>query len=316
MDIIFHIGIPKTASTFLQTEMFPGLNAAGKRQGHKALRARFRDIFTKRDPSFWATRSGQRTVRELLRTPAAQRNPLLYTDEALARRVSFTSRPAPQRTRQPHLVAEHLAAFQRHAWGERGAVKVFFFVRRQPDWLGSAYAQGSQYYQHASQADFERQVMELLEAPGDNRAQALDYALMLETLNEALGDDAVLPLLYEHMQEGEQLRKLGAFIEAERPLESLPAFGQQRDRHNTRRTGGKTWRISSWKPAESWLQHRRRKLSEKLGIAVEHRVGRPDDQQEIRLTPALHEAITEHYRASNQAFSQRTGLALQEAGYF
>lgn len=100
MDCIFHIGLGKTATTYLQSEHFPRIGALGKRQGSRRFRRALRDVFLHETADYWLTRSGQSMIKRLAaRKPPEE--PIIYTDEALYRAPVFPRETPPVLTEQP-----------------------------------------------------------------------------------------------------------------------------------------------------------------------------------------------------------------------
>ncbi|MCG5533624.1 hypothetical protein LRF89_09255 [Halorhodospira sp. 9621] len=313
MDCIFHIGLGKTATTYLQSEHFPRIGALGKRQGSRRFRRALRDVFLHEDPGYWLTQGGQSMIKRLAARKSPE-EPIIYTDEALYRAPVFPRETPPVRTEQPERLVAHMEAFS-NAWSSRGHTKVFFFTRNQPEWLASAYAQSSQFLPEASQADFEKRVDDILTAAGDQRQRYLDFGRLLEGLQDVLGQGAVLAMPYERMTDARIRADLQQLLGCEGFLsentETPPAGAQC----NVRRSRPDRWNLSPYKLPEGRRAHKWRKLKERLGLPAQAPT-RPAAEKDIQLTAALAERIREAFEPSNRLFAERSGWSLDHLGYW
>ncbi|MBK5935378.1 hypothetical protein [Halorhodospira halophila] len=313
MDCIFHIGLGKTATTYLQSEHFPRIGALGKRQGGRTFRRAFRDAFLSKSPGFWQTRRGRSLIKHLA-NHSPRRDQVIYTDEALYRPRMYPRQASPIQADQPERLVEHMKAFG-EAWGDLGSIKVFFFTRNQPEWLASAYAQSSQFQPRASQADFERRIDDILTTPGDERIRYLEYGRLLVSLQEALGEEATLAMPYERMSDEEIRTTVQRFLGCDEFLaEPLQPVGKGPS-HNVRRSSAGRWKLSPHKLSETRLQHKWRKVKGHLGLPADPPT-RPADEEEIHLRQATAERIREAFEPSNRLFAERSGWSLDHLGYW
>ncbi|BAM03522.1 hypothetical protein [Phycisphaera mikurensis] len=317
--LYLHLGLPKTASTHLQREVFPRLTHVGVRSmprtglfttpADAARDARLMAACFCRSVEVWAAR-GDEVFAELLgeATPPAEPRTrgLLVSDEAMGRTGS-----------RPRQLGGHLAAMAERAaaWGFP-RVRVLCVVRRQDHWLASHYAQGADRRPAASQADFEAMVAEALAPEGERYGfgMLLDYAVLHRALADAVGGDRVTMLPYEWLTREPQ-RFLGGVLAAldtppadrERLLAEAPGGG----RTNVKGAGGGAWTLSRRPvlPAAA-----RRVLPRALAGRLEWRLRRRFEKQ-IVLRPDASERILTAYRASNEELARAIGVDLIALGY-
>ncbi len=182
-----HIGLPKTASTWLQGEVFTRLghlrvvctprSRLFDEPADRAAEGRVMACAMRRSAGVWGA-VGDAVMGEMLgprEAWLAERCDLLISDEAIGRTGS-----------RPEQLAAHLGALAcvGARWG-LGRLRVIWLVRRQDRWLASHYAQMSDRNPHASQRDFEAFVGRLTDPWAARHALGalLDYAAAL--LHEA-----------------------------------------------------------------------------------------------------------------------------------
>ncbi len=203
-----HIGLPKTASTWLQTALFPRLPLRLAAMPEAALFAegpgRLLPQCLARSDSVWDG-MGDGILGALTgRDRAAERDrgdDLLVSEEGVGR---AGSRPG-------HLQA-HLEGLRRSAeeWGF-ARLRILCLVRRQDRWLASHYAQVSDRLEGTSQAGFEAEAARLVDPRADRHrlGALLDYRRLHAALAGAAGAEAVTILPHELLQTDR-----AAFLEA------------------------------------------------------------------------------------------------------
>lgn len=301
--LYLHIGIPKTASSWLQSSVFcrfPHLDffdsprsglfdsAEDLKDGGWLMASVF-----KRSSHIWKD-YGDAIFQDIFGDKnawrARQRNALI-SDERIGRQGSRSA-----------LLAAHLIGFRDVAadWGFT-SVKVLFLIRRQDRWLASHYAQMSDRNPDAGQADFERFLYDIT-SPRRSRysfGTLLDFGSLYATLAEALGPADVTVLPYEHLQESPSdfLDKLATALDApdRAALEAATATSANV------RSEGNIWKLRQ-KPGTSSIF--RRKLP--LGRNAE---------PNIELTPDLSLLVRNCYLKENVTFIRLTGIDLNQLGY-
>ncbi|MEX2531227.1 MAG: hypothetical protein WD960_10680 [Gemmatimonadota bacterium] len=315
--LYLHIGLPKTATTYLQQQVFGRLALVQFLE--KPRSALFRGTYDtkygvldrcfKRSVLVWRER-GDEVFRELLRS-ASEPKDLLISDEGIGTAA-----------RKPHSLRAHLEAFTQKAveWGF-GSVRVFCAVRRQDQWLGSHYAQISDRIRGASQASFEAFVSDWLDpAVGYYRdGVMLDYKALRDQIVLAVGEPHTLMLPHELLVADPQsyLHRVAAFLEAE----DDPVFSEavrSPEESNVRSAGDDVWQIRRRTPAGSpVLRLRPGRLFRQMGLPTSISIRAPDLRRgkRIEMTAELKQAILQAYATRNQELAESLGMDLRPYGY-
>lgn len=302
-----HIGLPKTASTWLQKEVFPLLGHLEYRNcprsplfeniGEHAEWRLMTSAFMQSSeiwPGF-----GDAIFREMLGDPQTwltKGRDLLISDEGMGRQAS-----------RPALFAAHIHELQRKAreWGF-DRLNIICMIRRQDHWLASHHAQMSDRNPIAGQADFERLVREVT-SPGLARYEfgmLLDYGVIHDRLLQVVKAEDLLILPYELLGKSPQaflqtlLEKLdtpsGKIAEIVRLTQGTTA--------NVRSDQG-VWRLRARParkiagfPLPGWSSGKR--------------------EQTIELTSEISHRIHNAYATSNRSLAEKIDVDLNDHGYF
>lgn len=247
--LCFHIGLPKTATTFLQWEVLPWLEPAelihkshGGAHDRQWLRGLKRYCNTGRRKRWWLRRRWQvRGIRGRLRSGSA----VIVSSENLSMRPDavWTGRgPGPE------TVSVRLA----EAAGELGVsarqVKILFGLRAQAPWLASRYAESAKSNPDFGQADFAARIGAI--ADGTARGAPLgwlNYAHVYDTLAEVFGAENLLFLpieAVERMSASDCAGRIAGFLGLpDAPRASAELSGTPRRNVSARAEG--TWRLKS-----------------------------------------------------------------------
>jgi len=327
-DIILHIGFPKTATTYLQNHIFPSLGALGANStvpGWLSWEEKIENMVCFRKPEEWKSAEWD-SLADNLASFAPKEGTILYSGEYWLRGPArfFPKWQWPcLPIQESHLAIEHIEAFHKYVWKDRGRIRVWVTVRNQADWLASRYAQNSNRMFSPGQADFERQVLSLLDDSSAAGASFLDYNLLASGLENLVGPENVFFFAYDNLTSGEQWQKLEHWSGMPFPgLDPIPSAHTSSPRENQRRLAGKIWETQKTRvlTLQPWVRRLDGLTRPSLGCGLCTITARLENllsrQKEISLTAELRKEIQTKYAASNHAFEKQTGITLPRDKYF
>lgn len=314
-----HIGLPKTGTTYLQREVFPGFSLVfldkprgASLQGVPSPEYGILDKFVHKDPVVWED-LGSALFDVLVGTGEPTRDVLL-SDEGIG-----------TAGRNPSVLRVHLERFQDLAEGRGfGAVRVLLSVRRQDQWLGSHYAQTSHRINGASQATFEAFVEGVLDGTLQHHGirTLLDYNRLRGHVAAAVGPDNLFVSPYEQFARdpedyvGSVLRFMGRTT---KDVRRVGGGGAEKGRENARSDRDDRWVLRPRRrPGVPTIRLRPGRLWVGLGLPVEVPLSLPDRGRgrHIRMTDDLRRRVLGVYAGSNRSLAGATGLDLERYGYF
>lgn len=235
-DIIFHIGLPKCASTTLQNKVF--VNEKGYLGTHKNLRLEENfgkqfEFLTPTGPRFFGDIAGTQrivnNIRHKFNKEFEDHSPYILSSELLSNRNKLEERP----------VIDFLKEFQDKVW-IYGKVKVLLVLRNPASRIISEYAQISNRKFNAGQQDLERYVEKLLK---DNRG--IKYDKWVEELHSNFGKENICVLFMEEIGTAVFWENLKLFCK-------LKEFDDENWLKNsstdTRKKNDRTWKIRPYDP--------------------------------------------------------------------
>jgi len=302
-----HIGIPKTASTWLQNKVFTQLDhlhylncpqsnlfVAGNNPEKKK---RMMGKIFKSSSKIWQG-FGDTIFEDMLgdrSTWLAGGRDLLISEEAIGRQGS-----------RPALLAAHFRDMKLLAnnWGfER--LNIICVIRRQDHWLASHYAQMSDRNPGASQTGFNGLIRKVTSAR-ESRYQfgmLLDYSALYDHLAEVSGAENLILLPYEALNKSPRIFLQSLLTKLDTPDDKIEEIcnGTSATAANVRSNQG-VW----------YLQQKRTRIA---GIPLPGWL-LGNSKKTIKVTPDIEDRIRETYSESNQKLASRTGLDLEQYGYF
>ncbi len=320
--LFLHIGLPKTATTYLQARIFPQLDRvlyfdtpkdpAFDGPVDRGMGSRIMSCLFNRDPRVWQIHG--EAVFERLLGPQSDWLPrdILISDEGVGRTGS-----------RPDHLAAHLREVSAVAqdWGLR-RVAVICAFRRQDHWLGSHYSQMSDRNPKASQSDFDRACRDLVSVTADRfkLGVMLDYATLRDALVGVVGQENVL--MYPHERQkinpdavlAQVLDFLGAGLVGDASASLRNDGGSAGSSGvNVRSLGENQWSI---RPYGAGLKVRPYRLVQWAGLPGHvflPRLGRP---RSFTLTENDSRTLLAAYADSNRRLAAKLGIDLAQYGYF
>ena len=331
-DLTIHIGYPKTATTTLQTHIFPhypgyvGKFHVGDARRPDGLRTSRRMLEAFADGVL-----SPAVVQEWVgRLQAGGSDAVLFSDETLMRWPASSSVFWPfhdgwstTARARPHPVIGLLREIRRIG-GIR--LRVVVTVRNQTDLMASLYSQIQTRLRSPSQQDFERKVEELI-ATAD---PWFDFAALVDELDAAVGSENCLVLLYEDGVEQHAVA-IADFLGWH--MDVLP---ETIGRENVQRASATVWNATWSAPLTKrgvFLRLRRildRTIGPRLGSVerpAKQMLARMDAAASRLLTPKritgvpietpgdLLRRVRQHFAPANRRLGERLGRDLTSLGY-
>ena len=215
--LTLHIGLPKTATTFLQHWILKPAIGHGFIHRTRGGRARrichyFKELAATDD-------SVSRTYHEKIGSGLADyvnRFPdvrsIVVSDENISgRAIQFWHGKGPG----PAQLAERLAALGQDLGHLFSTMRVVIGIRRQDQWLASRYAESSTVFENFDQQDFDQRMADISRLdPLGPVFDWLDYRKVHEVFGHALGAENLLVISMERLRSEPEstLKDLGEFV--------------------------------------------------------------------------------------------------------
>lgn len=318
VNLVFHIGFTKTGSSFLQRKVFKGkvktLERAVEWESDAKVAKELQQVFLEEPVDFWLSEKGRAFFVEKV---GSSKGTAIISHESLFKHIPYVDNYEDIK-KEPLLLAKKLKAINENCW-PHGQVKVFFFFRRQDDWLASMYSHVAYAIKTASQEDFENRVKEITSSESQV-GNILEYDQLYEELSEALGEGNVLALPYEKFSEKATWERIESFTDVNGLYEKIPFNDTSVNTKRDKETG-------AWKPSGKrfvfagfdlnlWIKSI---LRISLGEARAKKVVafmRPSPGWSLELSDSLRSEVVEHYKASNMRMSKICGYDLSEEHYY
>jgi hypothetical protein len=280
--LIVHIGLPKTATTFLQYRIFePALGAgfihrSSGTVGEKICRA-FKDLNLAPSPAG----RHRHEIKALLAHHAPATPVTLITDENISVHWGHLWNETGA---SPERLAARFGRLRRDLQDKFSVLRVIIGIRRQDQWLASRYAESSKNHPEFDQADFERRIAEIAKSERLEGAFSwLDYAAVRAAFAEALGAENVLIAPMERLtaEPRVMLAEMSDFAGSDlvASYDAIPTDSKER-KPNRLSTGENSWRLRK-------------------------------DNSLLRLPPALQSALLERFADSNRRLAAEIPLGFE-----
>jgi hypothetical protein len=274
--LTLHIGLPKTATSFLQMRVFRSEKNLtyihGRTRGPLERLLQVHQRMSKH-------RFEERIKPQLLSLlPAGD---VLVSDENIAMRVG---EPWKNKGPTPASFGPRLGQLQTLV----GTVRVILGVRRQDHWLASRYAESARLSDEYSQEDFERWAAMLCAGtPVKGALNWLDFARAERSLRRCLGRENLLVLPMEALEDDTErvIGMIEQFVGVSGWLDNFRSKPNKK-RVNVLSIEPNTWRFK----------------------------GRPN--KVLRLTETTSKALLARYESTNRELNRRIDFDLQRYGYY
>jgi hypothetical protein len=289
--IILHIGLPKTATTFLQTSFFPLLtNTNVILRRNSPGQARFCKNFSK----VVRTRPA---LQEECETVLLVQNRLKRLNlRAVTQLISWEGLTINAKEFwdgngiSPDSFANNLNSILSRAGIEKNDIAIIVGIRRQSQWICSRYAQSSFHYPRFSQADFERRLDNPEKIMTSESSKWLSYDKALNSILRVCPEENLyfLPIETLSQNPSSALLRLTSWIES---IGNAKVEIKDRDKNSPKKGV-------------------RNKLSVSPGVwSLRNENGL------LAIDEAKLEQIDNYFRHSNSVFAEASGLDLAQLGY-
>jgi hypothetical protein len=189
VNVVFHVGLPKTATSFLQMTLFarcPSINLIHRKVAQRE-RLYFNNVLRgKRE----ATKQG---VLRRLRSDVLN----IVSDE----NISITPLSIWKgKDDSPTATWRRLSELSRLVTGRDNSFRTIMTIRRQDRWLASRYAESAKLFEIADQSDFEERVSGMLARADGHQDSWLNYHHTVSAFSERIGRDKILVLMQEELE--------------------------------------------------------------------------------------------------------------------
>ncbi|PAU82274.1 hypothetical protein CK501_03770 [Halovibrio salipaludis] len=330
-DFILHVGYPKTATTFLQTQVFPEFSAFGrasKQPQSKPIDRELKRVALQEPASYWRSRKAERLLSRLFEL--SDRESVLVSDEHWLWGPKMLSPPQKQGWKDSddgrHPLAQHMEELKRtlsYKFGYR--LKVIVTCRNQADFIASYFAQCANRYEvKVDQRTFLNVVNEVLAEPGFEGKAFLEYdRLYRDLLDVTEGRTCIL--FQEQITEECFWRSFATFtgLEAGKGLEFLKKQVREGQGVNRRRVTADTWKVEQYPLPKAWMRHLvslpvpgNEELQKKLLLKIRKRINFfKGNKETVELDAETKKTILSAYRRSNENLSELCRIDLAELGY-
>lgn len=274
--LTLHIGLPKTASSFLQFRVFR--NEPNLTYVHARVRGELERVLQQHQ-RIRRKRFDKRIKPRLV--SLLPKGDVLVSDENI---TMWAKEPWEHRGPTPGGFAARVPQLQSVV----GTLRVMLGVRRQDQWLASRYSESARLSDEFSQEDFERRAAELCRVRPEGALRWLDYGPVYGQLARALGPENLLVFPMEALDDDPEdvVKKLEAFMGVSGWLQAFRENSAKEKRLNVLSTEPDTWRFKG------------------------------HEDRVLRLPPSTKQALLARYEKTNRKLDSKIDFDLRRYGYF
>lgn len=321
MIINVHLGLPKTATTSLQNEVFPtylGISYQGKYLDQATNQSEWRALrecwnkFSKGDYckpclALWLKALADSGDKRILISEEALMEWRSPRDRKASRWVTERKSAVDTPRSPPHPINEFLSTIISQL-PEGGELRAILTIRNQTDYLGSLFA-------HTTEN--ERLDPAFLKHALETKDPSLMFSQIVKGLHETLGRKNLLLLFYEDGLEVNS-KKIMKFIGARGQKSSF----QEVSRLNARRVEGGVWSASKEPEIVSLTVRKLNKnrfgrvllrVVKKVAPRVKELI--PKQTRIVSISPEQRKSIQSHFKYDNDQLSSMSGRNLSQMGY-
>ena len=292
--LYLHIGLHKTGSSFLQSEVFPSAKNL-----YFLNKPNWNLISGYTDPTslarFMASNTGVWDAMGDAFFTRANKDTGRDPDEEGDLLISDEQGPFGWRRNDPHRMAVHLGKIQSVMRDHFDELKILIVIRRQDTWLASAYSEVSGKFKNASQSHFANWVEEHTNYRKKyfwGRGVRLNYSNLISEVLKYVPSSNLKVIPYEALKESPSL-----FVGEVEEFIGKPVVGWESKYYDKKSTSKKRWQISPYRKRSIWLRPGR--LFYNLGLNPRINIPDPFRESEIKLTEEISCSVLSRYKESN-----------------
>ena len=195
--ILFHIGLPKTATTFLQYQIFypsTSIKVIHKKKNTPFLRKILKVIYQeKKEPL-----TIPNTTIQLCQKMFGEENVafvLSHENISMQPHSIWTNEKAPNADD----IAHNLYTLANRAFNQDDQISILLTIRRQDTWMASRYAQSGLFFPNPGQKDFVERIYALLDSDIMENLPWLAYASVYKSLSKYFSQENIHCFMQEEL---------------------------------------------------------------------------------------------------------------------
>jgi hypothetical protein len=312
-SIRLHIGLPKTATSFVQKDVISKIKNInsfvhpnfGLIKKNDFLDGSTLNAIFRRSPYIWKD-LGDEFFGCLKEKSDPEKKLTFISDELIL--VGDRNDPV--------VTSEHIKRMkrgsERHGYNN---FEVVVTIRKQDEWLASAYSETSEQYFGVSQSSFETWVIKRIDKKDIYHRSSgirINYNLMYNSIKDILGESNTVLVPYEMLKEDPK-KFVSKIIGTNLERIKYKFKNEKRNKGNTK---DDKWILK--KPNRSkWIKINRSSFREWIDLGLSFITDKsPFREREIKITQEIKESVMESYGPENKKLSEKIDIDLENYGYF